>query len=196
MSIERLLTILSRFKSRQTARGKPAALPAVFILSDTARGYDIESQLAVWPMGFGFIERTFGRVPYAKHGTDALRLATCAYREARVGGLDGVHWPQSRLSYRRKSAAAGLIETSSAHSGLAIGRAIQLGLSVILVSTVFSSDSPSAKRPLGPIRLAKLQRTFPTAQLYALGGVTVKTAKKLSRTQVHGVAFVSFKEIQ
>jgi thiamine-phosphate pyrophosphorylase len=88
-----------------------------------------------------------------------------------------------------------MIETTSAHGGLAIAKAARLGLDAILVSTAFASRSPSATRPLGAIRLAKLQRAFPHARLYALGGINLTTAKALSRTRICGVALVSFSDV-
>jgi thiamine-phosphate pyrophosphorylase len=120
------------------------------------------------------------------------RLATCSPRQARQAKLDGIHWPEKRVKHRKKSAVTGLFETCSAHSGLALAKAARQGFDAILVSTAFQSDSRSATRPLGPIRLALLQRAFPTARIYALGGISVTTAKRLKRAHIYGVALVSF----
>lgn len=184
----RLLTLLRRLNSG-TCAGR---LPPLLVLSDAARGYGLREQLAIMPKGAAAIERTFGQEAQKKGKGDGLRLATCTPRQARNAKLDGVHWPQKRLGLRRKSATRGLIETTSAHSGLALAKAAKLGLDGILVSTAFSSDSPSATRPLGPIRLARLKRAFPKANIYALGGVTPSKVKSLWRTRICGVAVVSF----
>jgi thiamine-phosphate pyrophosphorylase len=186
MSMPKLLTILGRFESRQTC-----VLPRLLVLTDSARGYDLPTQKLAWPIGVAFIERTFDKPP-SKQLTQQVQLATCSPRQARKAGLDGVHWPHARLKYRRMSASLGLIETGSAHSGLEIAKAHKLGLDVVLIGTAFPSNSPSAKRPLGPIRLARLQRAFPNVVLFALGGITYKTAPSLRRTKLYGVGLVSF----
>ena len=195
MSMARLLTILARFESRSTPRAQGHHLPRLLVLSDDTRGYPITRQLALWPTGAAFIERTFGRQAHmkAKGSASTVRLATCSPCEARAAKLDGLHWPQKRLAKRVKSSTKGLIETASAHRGLAIATAMRGGIDAILVSTAFASDSPSASSPVGPVRLAMLQRAFPRARLYALGGITHQTAKQLKRTRIYGVGLVSFK---
>lgn len=171
-------------------------LPPLLILSDDARGFSIESQLARWPHDVAFIERSFGYdIALTDHrNRNLLRLATCSPREARNAKLSGVHWPQKRLKHRFASKTSGLIETTSVHTGLALAKAARLGLDAILVSTAFASQSPSATKPLGAIRLAMLQRMFPKARIYALGGINLKTALSLTRTQIYGVALVSYAE--
>lgn len=195
MSMQRLLTLLARFESRRAVHDKRAKLPPLLVLSDDVRGYSIQRQTGRWPEGPAFIERTFGGNVSVAPSQRRLYLATCMPREARAAKLDGVHWPQRRLAYRRKSATHGLIETYSAHRGLAIALGSKLGFDAILVSTAFVSNSPSAGKPLGAIKLAKLQGAFPKARLYALGGITLATTKRLTRTRICGVALVSFDEV-
>lgn len=152
--------------------------------------------MARWPRGAAFIERTFGKeiAPTEKAHRNLVRLATCLPHQARAAKISGVHWPQNRLKRRFASKTIGLYETTSVHSGLALAKAARLGLDAILVSTAFVSQSPSATRPLGQIRLAKLQQMFPKARLYALGGIELKTTFLLMRTQICGVALVSYDE--
>jgi thiamine-phosphate pyrophosphorylase len=195
MSIAQLLTLLTRFKSHKASHIQIMRLPRLLILSDEARGYGLEVQIARWPTGGAFIERTYGQEPHLKRGRNIIQLASCTPRQARSAKLDGLHWPEKALKHRHVSASHSLIETTSAHSGLAIAKASRAGFDAVLVSTAFASDSPSASRPLGPIRLARLQRTFPTAKIYALGGISLRTAKRLSRTGIYGVALVSFRKI-
>ena len=68
-------------------------------------------------------------------------------------------------------------------------RAARLGADAVVVSTIFESRSPSAGRPIGPVRLAALVRRIP-APVYALGGLNVKNARRLSATGVAGLAMV------
>jgi thiamine-phosphate pyrophosphorylase len=186
MSIRPLLKVLARFESRQTC-----ALPRILVLTDAARGYDIARQRQAWPHQVCFIQRTYGKPP-SPAARGEMHLATCSAKQARQAGLNGIHWPQHRLRLRCASQIGDLLETASAHNGLEIARARALGIRCILVSTVFESASPSAKRPLGPLRLAGLARAFPDCSLFALGGITDKSARTLLGTGAYGIALVSY----
>jgi len=190
----RLLAALRSFR-------KPlkSGYPRLVVLTDDGRGYDLARQSLICPPEAILIERTYGRkaAPRSRaKGRQPIRLATISPREARQGGLDGVHWPEKRVRLRRRSAVGGLIETASAHRGLSIAKAQKLGIRAILISVAFPSHSPSASRPgagraKGPIRLALLQRAFPTCDLYGLGGIQGKTTRSLSRSGLYGVALIS-----
>jgi thiamine-phosphate pyrophosphorylase len=180
---------MARFESTQAC-----VLPRMLVLTDDVRGFSLEHQMQAWPTGAAFIERTFGSRPKTKASRKpkTVRLATCTPLQARRAKLDGIHWPNARLKHRRASAAKGLIETVSAHRGLDIAKALGTGVSIVLISTIFASNSPSAKRPLGAIRLAKLQQAFPNACLFGLGGITQKNAARLRATGIYGIGLVSF----
>lgn len=181
----------------KSQRGAKRALPRLLVLTDGARGFDVRRQLKAWPEGAALIERCFGQAPtprskHVRRGKDTrLRLATASAMAVRRAHLDGIHWPQKHLCKRLRSGCVGLIETASAHNGLAIARARRQKMAAILISTAFPSDSPSAGRPLGPIRLARLQRAFPDAPLYALGGIDATTVRRLRHSGLCGVALVS-----
>lgn len=194
MSMPRLLAALRSFR-------KPlkSGYPRLVVLTDDGRGYDLARQSLVCPPEAILIERTYGKKAaprsHAK-GRQPIRLATVSPREAREGGLDGVHWPESRMRLRRRSAVGGLIETASAHRGLSIAKANKQGIRAILISVAFPSQSPSANRPgaskaKGPIRLAFLQQAFPACDLYGLGGIQAKTTRHLARSGLYGVALIS-----
>jgi hypothetical protein len=188
MSMQRLLTSLTRFESRRAC-----PLPRVLVLTDTARAYDLERQKETWQAGVAFIERTFGREPsLGDSGDPNFALATCTPRQARKACLDGIHWPQKRLRYRKRSATKDLIETASAHNGFEIAKAARAGITYILVSTGFDSQSPSARRALGPRRLAILARRFAHCTLFALGGINARNSRALRTTGIYGIALVSF----
>ena len=183
--MDRLLAALSQFR-------KPAkrGVARLIVMTDTARGFDLARQSAVAPTSAWLIERTFGQKSMPNHSR-ALRLATVTPRQARQAKLAGVHWPEKRTRARKRSQTGFLIETASAHRGLTLGLASQRGLTIFLVSTAFRSDSPSAKAPKGPVRLALLQRAFPMCLIFALGGVHAQTVKRLIDTGIYGVALVS-----
>lgn len=173
--------------------------PRLIVLTDAARGYDLARQAAACPPESILIERTYGKKPTAlrgPRGRGPIRLATVPPRVARQTQLDGIHWPERRLRLRHRSKTSDLIETASAHRGLSIAKARQLGIKAILVSVAFPSQSPSANgpgagRPKGAIRLALLQRAFPSCDLYALGGIQAKTVRLLARSNLYGVALIS-----
>ena len=152
------------------------------------------------PRGTGVIFRGLGR---AGAEEAALALAKLARRRglvlligrdealaARVGAA-GVHLPE-RYVWRargvRQRHPQWLI-TGAAHSPRALASAYRLRLDVALLSTAFASNSPSAKRPLGPVRLAALVRGA-RVPIAALGGVNGRTAKRLIGTRVVGFAAV------
>lgn len=173
-------------------------MPRVLVLTDTVRGFDLETQTKAWPIGAGFVERTYGHMPSkaikfirtTRYPT--FQMATCTPKQARALGLNGVHWPHNKLRFRKRSDVQGLVETCSAHGGLDIARAHQQGITTVLLSAVFASQSPSVGKPLGPIRLAILCRRFPNMSIYGLAGVSERTIKRLAHTGISGIAGVSF----
>jgi thiamine-phosphate pyrophosphorylase len=133
----------------------------------------------------------------------ALRLAEIARRRglvlligadeslaARVGA-DGVHLPERMYSslHRMKARRPDWIITLAAHSPSALRRAASVGADAVMLSTVFKSRSPTAARPIGAIRLARLVRSCETP-IFALGGVQVHTVKQLIGSGVAGLAAV------
>lgn len=179
------------FLKRRARTGK--ALPALLAFSDPVRTPDVEALARSLPRGTGLVYRSFG-APEAE--ATAVRLAGIARRRglvllvgadaglARRVGADGVHLPE-RLAHQGPSLRRrGFIVTAAAHSARA-GRAP--GVDAVVVSAVFPSNSPSAGRPIGPLKLALIARSA-RAPVYALGGVTNETARRLLSTGVAGIA--------
>jgi len=172
----------------------------VFFVTDPDRTPDPLAVAARLPHGTGVIFRGFGR-PDAE--ATALALARLARRRglvlligrdealsARVGAA-GVHLPERDLWRARAIRARhpGWLISGAAHSPWALATARRMGLDVALLSTAFASNSPSAKRPLRPVRLAAMARGAGLA-VVALGGVNGRTAKRLVGTGVVGFAAV------
>jgi len=59
----------------------------------------------------------------------------------------------------------------------------------VFVSPVFESASPSAGRPLGTLRFARMIRGA-GLPVYALGGVNAASARRLTRSGAAGLAAV------
>ena len=188
--------------NRRAAQGnaRATALPSMFFVTDPGRTPDPLAIAGRLPRGAGVIYRAFG-------AADALETALALRRLAERRGLilligadgwlaqrcgaHGVHLPERDLHLGPRLAARrpDWLITGAAHSARALHAAGRAGLDAALVSSVFPSNSPSAKAELTPIRLARLtgQARLP---VYALGGVSAATAARLIGTGVAGLAAV------
>jgi thiamine-phosphate pyrophosphorylase len=146
------------------------------------------------------VYRAFG-APGARD--QALRLRAIARRRGLVlligadaglaadVGAHGVHLPE-RLAHRArrlKGAHPRWIVTAAAHGLAAARRAVRGGVDAVVVSQMFTSNSPSARTPLGPRRAAAIARRA-GGPVYGLGGVNDKNAPRLLDTGLAGLAAV------
>jgi thiamine-phosphate pyrophosphorylase len=188
----------SRTLGRPRTGRKPP--PTLLFFTDPVRTPHPERVLAVLPRGAGIVFRAFGAADAADVGRDLARLARHRGVRLLIGadvGLaialraDGVHLPERAvgrrgdiLRLRRR-----FLVTAAAHSLAAIRRARLSGVDAVVVSTVFASRSPSAGRPLGPLRFASLTRAA-GLPVVALGGVNSATARRLMRSGAAGFAAI------
>jgi thiamine-phosphate pyrophosphorylase len=102
-----------------------------------------------------------------------------------------VHLPERlmRLGPRLRRAHPGWLITTAAHGPRAVAAAARLRLDAALVSAVFASASPSAGRPLGPIRFARLVGDA-RLPIIALGGVDTRRSKRLADSGGAGLAAI------
>jgi thiamine-phosphate pyrophosphorylase len=182
-------------------RGKTGArLPTVFFVTDPDRTPDPLSIARGLPRGAGVIFRGFGR-PDAERTASAL-AGVCRRRGlllligadaalAHRVGAGGVHLPERDVQKAPsiRSRHPGWVVTGATHSPHALRAARTAGLDAALLSTAFASLSPTATRPLGPIRLAFLARGA-GLPVIALGGVNGQTAGRLTGTGISGFAAV------
>jgi thiamine-phosphate pyrophosphorylase len=179
------------------AAGRRKALPPLILVTDPDRTLDPAALAERLPRGSGVIFRGFGR---KGSGKTARKLGVVARRRGlvlligagaqRVRGA-GVHLPE-RLAHRAgplKRTRPGVLVTAAAHSLPALIRARRAGADAALLSVVFDSRSPSAGRPLGPVRFAALVRRA-GLPVYALGGVETKNAPRLLGSGAAGLAMV------
>ena len=152
------------------------------------------------PRGAAVVYRHFGAADALGRGKIIARVARRRGVLLLVGadvalaarlGADGVHLPQ------RFAGRAGLVRalrrrflvTGAAHDLPAALRARREGIQAIVISPIFPSRSPSAGRALGVRRLATLIREA-GLPAYALGGVTTRTARRVSLTGAGGLAAI------
>jgi thiamine monophosphate synthase len=176
--------------------GLRGRLPALFALTDPDRTPDPLALAQALAPGTGLILRTFGRPQLeavAGELADIARarglvflIAADPDLAARCGA-DGVHWPERMLAQAARARFP--VMTASAHGSAAIRRAAGL-VDAVLVSTAFTSASPSAGRPMGPFRLAAAARRA-CVPVYALGGVTQATLPRLAGLGLSGAAAVA-----
>jgi thiamine-phosphate pyrophosphorylase len=172
----------------------------VLFFTDPQRTPDPEGIAERLPRGAGIVFRHFGASDAEVQGR---RLAAIARRRgltllvgadpqlaARIGAA-GVHLPerQARLAGPLHRRRRGWIVTVAAHSLPAARKGLAHGAHAVVLSPAFESRSPSAGRPLGPLRLAQLVRAG-ARPAYALGGITAANARRLLGAGVIGVAAV------
>jgi thiamine-phosphate pyrophosphorylase len=171
-------------------------LPALLFFTDPARTPDAEQIAASLPRGSAIVFRAFGAADAVAQG---LRLKAVARARglillvgadaglARRIGAGGVHLPERLAGRARRIRRPGWIVTCAAHSPAAARRARAGGADAAVVSAVFASDSPSARPPIGPVRLALLARRA-GLPVYGLGGINDKTARRLLDAGLVGLA--------
>lgn len=171
------------------------AMPSVFLVTDPQRTPDPVRAARRLPRGAGVIYRSFG-------DPNAVQIARRLRAVCTAGGLvlligadpglaarvkaDGVHLPERMTGRAGATRRARWIVTAAAHSARALKAR---GVDAFLLSTAFESHSPSAGRPLGPVRLARLVRQA-RAPVYALGGVNAQNVRRLRGAGVIGIAAV------
>lgn len=190
--------VTARGLNRRSRWRKP--LPPLLFVTDPQRTPNPAAIAERLPRGTGIVFRAFGAPDALEQGR---RLAEVAHRRGLVllvgadeglaveAGANGVHLPE-RLAHRLPLLRARhprWIITAAAHSPSAVRRAARLGADAVLLSTIFQSRSPSAGRPIGPVRLAAIARSAPVP-VYALGGVDMKNARRLGASGVVGIAAV------
>ncbi len=166
----------------------------IFALSDPIRSatpIELDKKLE---KDIQIIIRTFGNDDLLLDLKNHSRIfATIDSNKARKYKLSAIHIPSKRKNYLNNKNST-FKKTMSAHNLREIYRAIKSNADFIIVSVAFTSKSPSAKtKPLGILKIANICKIFPKANIIALGGINIKTAKRLQKTGIKGVAGVSFK---
>ena len=194
------VSALERAARKLRAAGPPGKAPALLFFTDPDRTPDPLAVARRLPRGSALVYRAFGAAD-ALEVARALRAVTRRRgvlllvgndeRLAAAVGADGVHLPERRLA-----AAGGIrakrpswVVTGAVHGASALKRAERAGVDAAVLSPVFPSRSPSAGRPLGPLRFAALVRST-RAPVVALGGVNARTAKRLVGSGAAGLAAV------
>ena len=174
--------------------------PTLLFFTDPVRTPDPAAIARRLPPGSGVVFRAFGAASARAQG---LELARVVRRRrlvlfvgsdpelARALGADGLHLPErdALRKGRNRALRARFWLSAAAHDEPAIRRATAAGVEALVISPVFPSRSPSAGKPLGPLRFAHLAR-LSDLPVYALGGVSNSTAKRLRASAAAGLAAI------
>ena len=176
---------------RQARLRKP--LPVLLVFTDPVRTPDPEALAHALPDDAALVYRSFGApegeavarrlqaILQARGGL--LLIGADADLAARVGA-DGVHLPERLAGTAQGMTGRFRLVTAAAHS---LRAARVAGPDAVVVSAVFPSSSASAGAPMGAVRFAALVRAA-GRPVYALGGVTNETARRLRSTGAAGLA--------
>lgn len=195
--LQRLADLAGSLRPRFTPE-KP--LPRLLFVTDPRRTPDPEAVAARLPAGGGVIFRAFGAADAVDQGRRLKRIAADRGLILLVGAdaalaeaceADGLHLPERAIAQAAvaRTAHPDWILTAAAHSPDAAGWAFAAGCDAVLVSTVFPSNSPSAEKAMGAEAFTALVRAAPLP-VYALGGVTLRTAPGLVSSGAQGFAMV------
>jgi thiamine-phosphate pyrophosphorylase len=197
-------------RARRTRPGaaRRGGLPALILLTDEHRLADPSAAVARLPKGSAVIVRHYGlpdveraalvrklRIVSRAHGVALLVAVTGAadIALARAVGAEGLHLPEWRVRRGLCRALRGRkpdwLMTAAAHSLPALRRAAAHGADAVLLSPVFATASHADARPLGALRLAAWVRAS-RVPVYALGGLTDRSAARLRGTAVWGIATI------
>ena len=189
-TLERTATCLGR----KAGLRKP--LPVMLAFTDPMRTPDLVAYVRGLPRGATVVYRAFGAKDALGEALTLRRLTRLLSLKLLIGAdvwlaravrADGVHLPErdrARVAPIKRSHPNWIV-TLAAHSP----RAARARADGLVVSAVFASASPSAGRPLGPLRLAQWVR-IGRSPIFALGGVTQKNARRLLPTGVVGLAAI------
>ncbi len=179
-------------RSGFTALSAPDDFPRLLVFTDPKRSPDLIQLANNLPPGSGLVYRHFGAVDRT---TKAKQLAeVCHARNlvfligndpalAWAVGADGAHMPEDRVGAlpRIRARYRFSLISAAAHSVRAARAGLASGADFVVLSSVFTSSSPSASCPLGVCRfgLAAQQISGP---VMALGGM-----KRTNVARLHGL---------
>lgn len=183
---------------KRAARGN-SGLPALLMMTDEQRLPDPCPAAHALPAGSGIVLRHYDdpdrlalgrRLAAICRRRGLLLLVAGDPRLALRLGADGVHLPEHRAAACTTARRLGLaVITVAAHSETAVRRAARLGADAVLLSPVFATRSHPGAPTLGPWRFARLAGSSEIA-VYALGGMTADTARRLKGSRAAGVAAI------
>jgi len=171
------------------------------MITDASRQGDPLTALRVLPEGTLVILRDYdhpGRTRLAQDLARACRRRGLLFSVAGSGRLaakvqaDGLHLPEAQahraMAWRQRR--KDWLITVSAHGFPALRRAQLFRADAALLAPAFSTTSHPGAPSLGLLRFARLVTASPVP-VYALGGISPQTARRLKGTGCAGLAAIS-----
>jgi len=194
-SLDRLWRLAQQ---RGAAFDMRSGLPGLWMMTDPAREPDPLAAASRLPRGAGVILRHYGaparralarRLARLCRRRGLVLLIAGDWRLALAVGAQGVHLPEGLVSTQPVRRKPGWIITSAAHSRAALIAADRTGVDAVLLSPAFATASHPGVRTLGAVRFCALSRAIATP-VYALGGITATTARRLAGARTRGFAAI------
>jgi thiamine-phosphate pyrophosphorylase len=182
-------------------RGSKRSLPSLILMTDVQRLANPSATAALLPRGSAVILRHYGTPERTALGRalavicrrrGLLLLVAGDRRLAAAIGAAGLHMPEGTLRQPRRAAARGnrrWLITAAAHSPAAIRHAARSGANAVLLAPVFDTESHPRAKPLGSLLFARWCRES-RLPVYALGGVSNETARRLRGSGAAGIAAI------
>ncbi|NVJ91327.1 MAG: thiamine phosphate synthase [Methylocystaceae bacterium] len=183
--------------------GQRDNFPALLLMTDTKRLPDPRHYIPLLPTGSALVVRHTNTTekeklalkikPLCRKHKVKLLLSNDVKAAIKLG-LDGVHFSEKearRQGKKSKTAAQkNFIFTSACHSLWALKKAERANMDAVLISPIFATRSHPDSKGLGVLRF-QCWTTQTHLKCYALGGITPKTAQRLSNSKACGFAGIS-----
>jgi len=186
----------------QSRAAQQSRLSPLVFMTDPQRVKDLPHTAARLPKGCAIIYRHFGDPK--RHITAALlrRITYEQEQQLLIGGGDidlARHVKADGVHFKRDPLLSGPIKMRRLYQDMIITMAgLKKGsyraplscLDGLFISSIFTSQSPSAGRPIGTDRLKHICETL-NVPIFALGGITQNTAAKLLGSGAYGLAAIN-----
>ncbi len=169
-------------------------------MTDPARVPDPVAIARKLPQGAAIIYRHFGADDREAIALTLREITAARGQQLLIGtdtelalavDADGVHFPRDAALNEPRKWRAAQPEWIITMAGIKDGEYLAelSGLDGLFVSSIFDSHSPSAGEPISPEALTRLCQSL-SVPIYALGGITPQTAKRLIGTGAAGLAAI------
>lgn len=194
---------ITRIAGDLNLRSEASHLPPFVFVTDERRTPDPKQFITQLPPGSGVLFRHYTcpkRNELAlslRSICDVLSLSLIIADDLQLAidvKADGLHLPEYRLKspsynifkWRRTN---NVFLTAATHSSQTTLRALRLQVDAVFLSPIFRSLSHPEVRPLGLMRFMRICNTT-NIPIYALGGITDQSAKRLPSSGAVGVAAI------
>lgn len=200
--MSRTVSELAQRLNRLNSKGRK--IPSLLLMTDAKRLPDPSAYIPRLPAGSAVIVRHFSdrekeiiinKIKSLCHKHKVKLLVSDSINLALKHRLDGVHFPEKTV---QKIARCGSLKrqpkhlffTAACHSERALHAAFKAGCHAALLSPVFPTQSHPGTKSLGAYQTNHLSRQTDLS-IFALGGISKKTAHRLGTCTICGFAGIS-----